>query len=152
MQKIIISDTSCIVQLDLVGELEILRKLFGHITVTPEIKEEFHGALPDWFSIKIPQNKIYQKILEASVDKGEASVIALAVEEDNALLVIDDLKGRRLAEQLGIKIIGTLGIVVDAKLQGHLASVKNCINEFKRTGFRISIELEAAILKKAGEI
>jgi predicted nucleic acid-binding protein len=152
MRKIIISDTSCIIQLDLIGELEILKKLFGHITVTPEIESEFIGTLPDWFSIKVPQNKMYQKILEISLDKGEASAIALAVEADDALVVIDDLKGRKLAEQLGIKIIGTLGIVVDAKLNGHLASVKNCIDDFKRTGFRINAEVEEIILRKAGEI
>lgn len=152
MQKVIISDTSCIVQLYLVGELDILQKLFGQVIITREIEVEFRGKLPEWFSVSSPANKTYQKILEATVDKGEASAIALAVEYEDVLLIMDDLKGRKLAHELGINIIETLGIVVDAKLNGHLASVRNCIEDFKRTGFRISSELEQIILQKSGEL
>jgi predicted nucleic acid-binding protein len=152
MQRVIITDTSCIIQLDLVGELELLNKIYSNVTVTPEIAGEYDKPLPSWFEIVEPQNRKYQQILENSLDRGEASAIALAVEEEDALLIIDDLKGRKLAGELRINIIGTLGIIADAKLQGHLASVKKCIEDFKRTVFRISDELEEAILRKAGEL
>ena len=81
MQKVIISDTSCIILLDKIGELNLLNRLFGQITVTQEIAEEFKNELPNWFKIEQPANKIYQKILEASLDKGEASAIAYAIEQ-----------------------------------------------------------------------
>ncbi|MGE0772041.1 MAG: hypothetical protein AB7K37_10045 [Cyclobacteriaceae bacterium] len=73
MQKIIISDTSCLILLDKVGELKLLNRLFGQIAITREIAIEYKKELPDWFSIVEPTNKTYQKILEASLDKGEAS-------------------------------------------------------------------------------
>lgn len=49
------------------------------------------------------------------MDKGEASAIALAIELDDCLLIIDDLKGRKFANQIGLTIIGTIGVIVDAK-------------------------------------
>lgn len=104
MHKTIISDTSCIVLLDKIGELEILKKLFGTITTTPEVAKEFEQELPSWFEIKEPRDKKYQSIFEAFVDKGEASAIASAIELADCLLIIDDLKGRKFAAQLGLTI------------------------------------------------
>ena len=99
MQKIILSDTSCLIILEKIGELELLHTVFGEIVVTGEVAAEYGLPLTVWVSIQNPHDKIYQQILEASVDKGEASAIALAVELDDCLLIIDDLKGRNLAEQ-----------------------------------------------------
>ena len=98
MQKTIISDTSCFILLEKIGELELLHKVFGEILITQEVADEYGSTLPNWISIQNPTNKKYQKILEASVDRGEASAIALAVELTDCLLIIDDLKGRNLAE------------------------------------------------------
>ena len=108
MHRTIISDTSCLILLEKIGELSILNKLFGNITTTSEVAEEFGQQLPPWFEIKDPKDKNYQAIIEASVDKGEASAIALAIELDDCLLIIDDLKGRKFAHQLGLTIIGLL--------------------------------------------
>ena len=116
MHKAIISDTSCLILLDKIGELEILNKLFGIIFTTPEVANEFGLPLPSWIELKQPLENTYQSIIEASIDKGEASAIALALELDDCLLIIDDLKGRKYASQIGIPIIGTIGIIVDAKL------------------------------------
>ena len=151
MPKTIISDTSCLILLDKIGELEILNKLFGTIITTPEVAEEFGQPLPSWFEIKKPKDKNYQSIIEASLDKGEASSIALAIELDDCLLVIDDLKGRKFAHQLGLPIIGTIGVIVDAKLAGIIASVKPILSKIKGTNFRITEQLELLILKRAGE-
>ena len=118
MHKTIISDTSCLILLDKIGELEILNKLFGIIFTTPEVANEFGLPLPSWIELKQPLENTYQSIIEASIDKGEASAIALALELDDCLLIIDDLKGRKYASQIGIPIIGTIGIIVDAKLAG----------------------------------
>jgi len=152
MQRTIISDTSCLILLDKIGELELLKRLFGTIIITKTISEEFNQDLPDWFEIQSPTNKTYQKILEASLDKGEASAIALAIEQADCLLIIDDLKGRNFAEQLGLKVTGTLGVLVDAKLSGFLKSVKPSLEKIKNTNFRLTDDLERKALAKAGEL
>lgn len=151
MHRTIISDTSCLILLEKIGELSILNKLFGNITTTSEVAEEFGQQLPPWFEIKDPKDKNYQAIIEASVDKGEASAIALAIELDDCLLIIDDLKGRKFAHQLGLTIIGTIGVIVDAKLTGIIPSVKPILSKIKSTNFRITEKLELLILKRAGE-
>ena len=151
MQKTIIADTSCLILLEKIGELDLLHEVFGEILITQEIADEYGLALPDWISIQNPANQNYQKILEASVDKGEASAIALAVEMVDCLLIIDDLKGRNLAQALGIKITGTFGIIIEAKLSGKIASVKPYLTKIKQTDFHFSDELEKQILAKASE-
>ena len=151
MHKAIISDTSCLILLHKIGELELLYKLFGTIITTGEVANEFGLPLPEWIEIKEPVNKNYQSIIEASVDKGEASAIALAVELEDCLLIIDDLKGRKFAHQLGLTIIGTIGILLDAKLAGIIPLVNPLLTKIKETNFRISENLEILILKRAGE-
>ncbi len=152
MPKAIISDTSCLILLDTISELDLLHKLFGIIIITPAIKAEFGQPLPEWFEIKEPLDKNYQSIIETSVDKGEASAIALAVEFDDCLLIIDDLKGRKFALQLGLHIIGTIGVIVDAKLSGIIPSIRPFIAKIKNTNFRISDTLEKLILERANEL
>jgi predicted nucleic acid-binding protein len=151
MPKAIIADTRCIILLDKIGELKLLNALFGTIIITEEIAKEFGLPLPEWFNIIEPNDKKYQSIIENSIDKGEASAIALALELDDSLLIIDDLKGRKLALQLGIKITGTIGIIVEAKNAGIVKAVRPLITKIKKTNFRISEELEKQILDKAGE-
>lgn len=151
MQKIIISDASCLILLEKIGELDLLHIVFGETIVTQAIADEYGLILLNWISIQNPLNQNYQKILETSVDKGEASAIALAVEIVDCLLIIDDLKGRDLAESLGIKITGTFGIIIEAKLSGKITSVKPYLKKISQTNFRFSTKLEKLILEKANE-
>ena len=67
MQKVIISDTSCLILLDKIGELNLLNKLFGQVTVTQEIANEFRKELPGWFKIEGPINKTYQRCLVKAI-------------------------------------------------------------------------------------
>jgi len=90
-------------------------------------------------------------LIESLIDKGEASAIALALESDNSLLIIDDRKGRKFTRQLSLSIIGTIGIIVDAKLTGIIPSVKPVLAKIKTTNFRITEALELLIIQKAGE-
>ncbi|RYE18984.1 MAG: DUF3368 domain-containing protein [Sphingobacteriaceae bacterium] len=152
MRKIIISDTSCLILLYNINELDLLQKLYQSITTTLEVANEFGIPLPAWIVVKQPNNKNYHQFLEKLVDKGEASAIALAVETDNSLLIIDDLKARKTAEKIGLNIIGILGVIVDAKKEGIINSVKPILEKIKQTNFRISSNLETVILTKAGEI
>ena len=151
MQRTNISDTSCLIILDKVGELEILKALYREISITSTIAQEFGNALPDWISIRDAANKNYENLLKASVDRGEASAIALAVELGDCLLILDDYKARRLAFSLELKFTGTFGVLVEAKLSGYLPSVRSILEKIKKTDFRLSLDLEKKILEKAGE-
>lgn len=151
MQKTIISDTSCLILLDNIGELNLLHQLFGLIFTTIEVASEFESPLPDWFIVTEPKNKDLQRMLENTIDKGEASAIALALEIENSLLIIDDLKGRKVASNYGINITGTLGILIEAKLEGHIELIKPILDKIKSTNFRLSKVLENEILSKCNE-
>jgi predicted nucleic acid-binding protein len=152
MQKTILSDTSCLILLEKIGELDLLHQVFGEITVTQIIADEYGLQLPNWILLQNPIDQKYQRVLEASVDKGEASAIALAVELVDCLLIIDDLKGRNLADAIGIKITGTFGVILEAKLSGKINLVKPLLAKIKQTDFRLSDNLEKLILIKANEI
>jgi predicted nucleic acid-binding protein len=151
MQKTIISDTSCLILLDKIGELDLLHGLFKTLIITPEIASEFGKGLPDWFKLEICQNKTYQLILEASLDRGEASAIALGLEKSNPLLIMDDLKGRKFAEKVGLKVTGSLGVLILAKNRNLIPSVKPIIQKIRLTDFRLTKSLENKILQLSGE-
>ena len=65
MHNAIISDTSCLILLEKIGELELLQKLFGVIVTTQEVADEFGLSLPSWIEIKTPSDKKYQPVTEA---------------------------------------------------------------------------------------
>ena len=92
MHKTIISDTSCLIILSKIGELELLHKLYGQIITTLDIAEEFGETLPNWVTIEKASDKYKQRILEMQIDKGESSAIALALEIPNCTLILDDFK------------------------------------------------------------
>jgi len=89
----------------------------------------------------------YQKFLETQIDSGEASAIALASEFDTVLLLLDDLKARKLANQLNFKITGTLGIIHKAKQMSIIDKVKPLIDKLVATDFRIADTIIAELLK-----
>jgi predicted nucleic acid-binding protein len=151
MPKVVIADTSCFIVLSNINELDLLQKVYGEITTTAVIASEFGNTLPEWVTIKSPKDIQKQKILELQVDKGKASAIALAMELDGSVIVLDDLEARTLAKKLGITVTGTLGVLVRAKLNGSLPMVKPLLDRIKQTNFRISPALEFLTLKEAGE-
>ena len=77
--------------------------------------------------------------------------IKSSLELIDCLLIIDDLKGRNLAEQLGVKVTGTFGLIIEAKISGYIESVKPLLEKIKQTNFRLSKDLEERILLKAQE-
>ena len=152
MQKIVIADASCLILLDKIKELILLNKLFGTVYTTHEVASEFGTELPTWIILQEATNKNYQTIIEASVDKGEASAIALAMEYPACLLIIDEHKGRKYATALGISITGTFGIIIESKLSGNIPSVKPILAKIKQTNFRFTADLEEMVLFKTGEL
>lgn len=86
------------------------------MVTTKTIAEEFGSALPEWVQIRTVTDVHFQSLLD--IDPGEASAIALAMESEPSLLVIDDGKGRKAAQRLNLNITGSLGIFLRAKRSG----------------------------------
>lgn len=92
MHRTIISDTSCLITLTNIGEIDLLRLTYGKIITTQIIADEFAEALPSWIEIKSPSDNTIQSILELQLDKGEASAITLALELKNSTVILDTIK------------------------------------------------------------
>jgi predicted nucleic acid-binding protein len=100
MHRIIISDTSCLILLTNIGELNLLHRVYGQITTTIDIAYEYGEKLPDWVEIIDVNDKYRQQLLEMQIDKGESSAITLALETPDNTLILDDYKARQIAEKL----------------------------------------------------
>lgn len=150
MDKIIISDTSCLIALSKIEKLDLLRGLYQEIIITNDVYQEFGGSLPDWIIITEVKDKQKQKDIEERLDKGEASSIALALEIDNAILIIDEIKGRKIAQSLNIDIIGTIGIILLADKKGLVTDVTSLFLRLVNKGFRLSDRLINKIIEKYG--
>jgi predicted nucleic acid-binding protein len=151
MHRTIIADTSCLIILTNIGELDILHKVYGQITTTSEVANEYGNILPEWVEIATITDKYRQQLLEMQIDKGESSAIALALETTNSTVILDDYKARKIAQRLGLSFTGTIGVIVKAKLRGIIPSIKPILEKIKQTDFRISTELELQALKQAKE-
>ena len=147
--KIVIADTSCFILLDNIGELELLKTLFGRVTTTSIIAQEFGASLPEWVEIKSVSDTQFQFTLD--VDAGEASAIALALESGPSLIVLDDDKARKLAKKLNLTITGSLGVLLRAKREGIIPSIKPIIEKIQQTNFRYSQKVLSEILFLAKE-
>lgn len=151
MPDFIIVDTSVLIIFDNIGRLDILNSVYGEIYITPEIEEEFGKPLPEWIKIKSVRDKKYQNFLEIQLDAGEASAIALSVEIENSLVILDDLRSRKTAKQLRTKFSGTLGVVNKAKELGIIDKVKPVVENLIEAGFRLSDEVINDFLSKNEE-
>jgi predicted nucleic acid-binding protein len=140
--SVIISDTSCLIGLTNIGLLAVLRELYNSILITPEVAEEFSEPLPDWIQITPVVNVQKTEEFLETLDIGESSSIALAAETANSLLIIDEAKGRRFASSLGIDIIRTLGLLIDAYQVGFISDYKSILNNLRNCGFRIPYDAE----------
>jgi len=149
MFKVIIADTSCLAALLKINELKILHQLYHTITITPQIEKEFGKNLPEWIS----KNKNLFNSLSQSLGKGEASAIALSLEQPKeTLLIIDERKGRKVAKNYGLHTIGTLGVLLKPKEEGKISAVKPVVEKLTKTNFRISDSLMKEILREAREL
>jgi predicted nucleic acid-binding protein len=86
------------------------------------------------------------------LDRGEAEAVALAVENPNALLILDERRGRLAARNLGVNLIGTLGVLLVAKRKGLLAALTPELEKLQtQVGFRVRADIKAKVLQEAGE-
>lgn len=151
MPSVIVSDTSCFIVLSNIHQLDLLQNLYGEVITTPEVYKEFGETLPDWVRIIPAENLSEQKTLSHILDLGEASAISLALEIPGCTIILDDIKARTYAAKIGLKVTGTLGVLIKAKHAGIIKSIKPIISAIRATDFYISDELEAQVLKLTNE-
>lgn len=152
MSKIIIADASCLIALDGIDELRILKDIYSEIITTPEVQSEFGKELPSWVLIQSVKNTSKREEFELVLDSGEASCIVLALENPtSSLLIIDEKKGRRIAIENGLEIIGTLGILLLAKQKLVIPSLKDKLALLAKRKFRFNQQVLTEVLKMAGE-
>ncbi len=149
MVSAVISDASCLIILSEIGALHLLFNAYGPVVTTPTVAQEFGMELPEWLSIQAPSSI---PNFPTSIDPGEASAIALALETPNCILIIDEKTARNYAIRLGLEITGTLGVIVKAKLNGAVPSVRPFVEAIRKKGFRFSAAVETEAYRQAGEV
>jgi len=151
MPSVVISDTSCFIVLSKINELDLLRNVYGNVCTTPEIASEYGDTLPEWVNIIPVKDKYRQQLLEIQLGKGESSAMALSLEIPDSIIILDDYKARKTAEILNLKFIGTIGLIIKAKLMDVIPSVKPLLQKIRETNFRLSIDMEQYAIKEAKE-
>lgn len=153
---IVVSDTTPIISLIKINRLDLLEKLFQEVLVPDAVYRElttnqsFSAEAEEvkkakFLKVSPVQNKQSIQILQAvsGLDDGESEAIVLAGEKQSDVLIIDERRGRKVAQQLGITITGTVGILVQANYEGMLskADAKTCMNFLKQSNIRLSENL-----------
>jgi len=161
---IIISNTSPITSLAAIGRLELLQQLYDTIIIPEavyreltEVESPVPGTLEvqtlDWIEVRqLADSSIISTLFQQPLDPGESEAIALAIELNAELLLIDERRGRTEANRLGVTITGLLGILTEAKNQALIEAVKPLLDNLINTAkFRVSERLYALILETVGE-
>ncbi len=160
---IIISDTSPLINLAAVGQLDLLRQLYDRVIIPQAIYDEIVVAgvgqpgaaevkTASWIETRRSQDQVLVNVLKLELDRGEAEALALAVELKVDLLLIDERKGRIIATRLGLTHIGLLGALVEAKQRGLLSAVKPILDDLiAKAGFWISADLYRRVLLAVAE-
>lgn len=157
---LVISDTSTVTNLIQIGKLDLLEKLFGEVLIPQKVYEELSDYENqkvqldscDWILVKTVSDRRAVAELREILDAGEAEAIILAQESKADFLIIDERKGRKVAEERGLRIIGLLGVLTRAKKAGHISRLKPLLDILiEDIGFRISRNLYDRILRNVGE-
>jgi len=160
---VIVSNTSPISNLTIVGEISLLQQIYPKILIPPAVHSEL-TRLPilqpamlslldaGWLEIQSPTNLQLLYTLNQILDPGEAEAITLAVELSADRLLIDERIGRNIAASYGLKLRGLLGILIHAKQQGLIPVLKPILDHLiNQAGFRVSQALYDRTLQEVGE-
>ncbi len=145
----VVADSACLIALERIDSLDILPALFGEVLIPPAVDREF-GVGCSWLQIHSPADRRVIDSLKLLVDDGEAEAIALASERA-AVVILDDRQARRVAQDMGLRILGTLGCVLKAKQAGVIPAVGPTLDALERKGFYLTEDLKAETLRLAGE-
>ena len=157
---LIISDTSPITNLISINKLDLLKLLYNKVVIPQKVQDELLNYenqkkeidKRDWIIVKKVYDFSQVKRLEQELDAGEAEAIVLAKELNADVLIINERKGRKIAEENGLKIIGLLGVLIKAKQMKYIKALKPLLDELvDNVGFRVSKKLYHRILKEIDE-
>ena len=157
----IVVNATPVIALALVNQLDLLKRLYGQVSIPPAVRAEVLAGksgspgFAELQSVKwirvVPLRDPQRADLLSDLDRGEAEVIALAQELNAELVIIDERLARRHAKRLGLKLTGTLGILVKAKQRGLVPAVKPLIEQLQQSGIRLADFVIDEALQLAGE-
>ncbi|MEO5344325.1 MAG: DUF3368 domain-containing protein [Gammaproteobacteria bacterium SHHR-1] len=160
---IVVSNTSPLTNLACIGRFDLLRDLFGCILIAPGVKDEltaqgraWPGAAEtqaaDWITQQTPSNAPLIASLRTQLDKGEAETIALAVEVQAGLCLLDERDGRHIAQAQGLRIMGVVGVLIAAKHSGLIPALRPELDHLRnRAGFYLGNEVYTQALASVQE-
>jgi len=162
----IVSDASQLIHLAAIGRLSFLREYYHSIIIPTAVwrevveeggkrkgaKEIKNARAEGWITVASPKNAALIKALLQDLHEGEAESIALAIELTADIIILDETEARRIAEQHGLLVIGIIGILLQAKADRKIRSMRAEMDRLQRTGnFWIGKSLRQTILTTAGE-
>ena len=160
---IVVSDTSVLINLAWLDKLFLLAKLYGDLLVPSavwhEVVEKGAGKpgadevkAADWIQVREVVNTALVQALRQDLDAGEAEAIALAVEVDANLLLMDERLGRATAQHFGLRYIGLIGVLMMARQRKLITEIKPDLDRLRQVaGFYISESLYERVLKDVAE-
>ena len=152
---IVVADTSPLNYLVVIGEIELLPRLYKTITIPaavahelrqPDAPEEVRawiGSPPPWLIMKEPA--AFHDSRLADLDRGERDALALALQEKADLVLIDERDARSVAEQCGLVVAGTLRVLATAASR-NLIDLRHAFTLLRATSFRASPKLFETLL------
>ncbi|MFP4222246.1 MAG: DUF3368 domain-containing protein [Phormidium sp.] len=165
MAMIVVSDTSPLSGLAIVGYLGVLEQLYGQVLIPSGVMQELQRGGEDdpritdvlgldWIEVRQATNQQLVQVLQTEhhLDRGESEAIALALDVNAEELLIDERLGRRKAMDLGLSITGLLGILLVAKRRGLITQIRPIMDRLiLDANFRIGANLYREVLVAAGE-
>jgi uncharacterized protein len=149
-----ISNSSPLIALTQIGRLDLLRQLYTTVCVPPAVAMEVEptvGKLPDWVRVQDLVHPLQPGAVSGSIGPGEREVISLGLELGAALLILDEQPARRLATALGLRVIGTVGILMAGKERGFLARIRPELDRLLAVRFFMDQDLYDRVIIHAGE-
>lgn len=158
MAEVLVVNTGPIITLGRMGALEVVRDLPYTFLTTDQVREELDAGrlkgyaigLPGWIRVERLEGPL-RLVDEATLGKGEASVIQLALERGGVRVCIDETKGRRVAATAGLGVLGVLGLLGRAKVLGRIEAMKPFLEKAVLEGVRYDERLIQRVLASVGE-
>ena len=147
-----VCDASPLIALDQIGRLDLLPGLFGTVVVPPAVSAETPRiAKPDWLVERRLREPIPDWLVAARLGPGETEAIALALQLRAEQVVLDERRATRIARGEGLRVVGTLGVLLLAKSAGLVPAIRPDVAGLRATGFHLAPWLVADVLATAGE-
>lgn len=148
----IVSNSSPLIALAQINALDLMRMLFGTVFIPRAVRRETATSIgsPTWIverTLTLPMDAR----IPASLDLGEREALNLALEVGAFRVVIDERPARRVARQLGLPVIGTLGVLILGKDRGLIDAVQPHAEALIRAGFYVAPTIYRDALRTAGE-